>query len=56
MSQLEEGGIRAAYPFAAGKATGWVDCKLAEKGMELTLHCIDEKHAQNNEKQMLEWR
>ena len=45
-----------AYPFTLGKATGWVDCKLAEKGMELTLHCIDEKHALNGEKKTLEWR
>ena len=45
-----------AYAFAAGKPTGWVDCKLADKGMELTLNCIDKKHPQNNEKQTLEWR
>lgn len=45
-----------AYPFTPGKATGWVDCKLAEKGMELTLHCIDKTHRQNGEKQNVEWR
>ncbi len=45
-----------AYAFAAGKPTGWVDCKLAEKGMELTLNCIDKNHKQNGEKQNLVWR
>ena len=45
-----------AYAFAQGKLTGWVDCKLAEKGMELTLNCIDKQHKQNGEKQTLEWR
>ena len=45
-----------AYPFATGKATGWVDCKVAESGMELTLNCIDKTHAQNGEKKTLEWR
>ena len=45
-----------AYPFTPGKATGWVDCKIGEKGMDLALSCIDKKHAQHGEKQNLEWR
>ena len=45
-----------AYAFAQGKPTGWVDCKLAGKGMELTLNCIDKQHKQNGEKQNVEWR
>ncbi|HLX61940.1 MAG TPA: metallophosphoesterase [Planctomycetota bacterium] len=45
-----------AYPFTPGKANGWVDCKLAEKRMELTLTCIDKTHKQNGEKQTVEWR
>jgi len=45
-----------AYPFAVGKPSGWVDCILAEKGVELTLNCIDKTHKQNGEKKTLEWR
>lgn len=45
-----------AYPFAKGKATGWVDCKLSENGATLALSCIDKKHASNGEKVELTWR
>lgn len=45
-----------AYPFAAGKPTGWVDCQLAEAGFKLTLHCHDAKHAQHLQVVDLAWR
>lgn len=44
-----------AYPFAKGKANGWVDCKLREKGMTLKLTCIDKKHESNGQTVELDW-
>ena len=45
-----------AYVFKAGKANGWVDFHLGEKGAELQLHCIDPKHEQHLQNVNLAWR
>ncbi|HEX8911610.1 MAG TPA: metallophosphoesterase [Humisphaera sp.] len=44
------------FPFAAGIATGWVDCALAAGRARLTLRTIDPKHPQQNEVRELAWR
>jgi 3',5'-cyclic-AMP phosphodiesterase len=45
-----------AYPFKAGKPSGWVDAHLREDGMTLELRSIDPKHPQHGEKHELKWR
>jgi len=45
-----------AYPFKAGKPSGWVDAHLREDGMTLELRSIDPKHPQHGEKHDLKWR
>ena len=39
-----------------GKPNGWVDAKLAERGVTLELRCLDPKHPQHGKKVELEWR
>ena len=45
-----------AYPFAAGKPSGWVDCQLQESGVKLSLRCLNHEHAQHNQTVELAWR
>ncbi len=45
-----------AYPFAAAKPSGWVDCHLAENSARLTLHSLKPDHAQHLQVVDLAWR
>lgn len=45
-----------AYVFQAGLPNGWVQFRLNESGMSLTLRTIDPQHAQNNERRDITWK
>jgi hypothetical protein len=45
-----------AYVFAAGKPSGWVDCRLHDSGFRLTLHSLNKEHQQHLQTLELAWR
>lgn len=45
-----------AYVFRAGEPSGWVHCRLADKGATLELHCLDASHHAHRQRVELAWR
>jgi len=45
-----------AYVFRAGAPSGWVQADISDKGMRLTLRCVDPKHPADGEVWDLPWR
>ena len=44
------------YVFKDGRPNGWVRCTLAVDGAEFELRCLDVKHPEHAQLQMLKWR
>lgn len=47
---------QTAYPFLAGRPSGWVRATLARDGMELELRCLDPHHPEHGRVTQLQWR
>jgi len=47
---------QTAYPFLAGRPSGWVRATLARDGMEVELRCLDPHHPEHAKVQKLTWR
>ncbi len=47
---------QTAYPFLAGRPSGWVRATLASDGMELELRCLDPHHPEHAQVNQLKWR
>jgi len=47
---------QTAYPFLAGRPSGWVRATLARDGMEVELRCLDPHHPEHARVQKLTWR
>ena len=45
-----------AYVFGEGRPSGWVDALVSDRGMTLTLQCLDPKHPLHGERKELVWR
>jgi hypothetical protein len=45
-----------AYPFKAGRPSGWVRATLAREGMKIELRSLDQKHPEHAKVQRLNWR
>jgi predicted phosphodiesterase len=45
-----------AYVFDAAQPSAWVDCRLADEGMRLELHCLKANHPKQGEAADLRWR
>lgn len=44
------------YPFKDSEVTGWVDAKLTDRGMTMTMHSLEPKHALHMKATELIWR
>ena len=47
---------QTAYPFQAGRPSGWVRVKLAQDSMEIELRCLDKHHPEHAKTTKLDWR
>lgn len=47
---------QTAYPFLAGRPSGWVRATLMREGMEIELRCLDERHPEHGQIKQLAWR
>ncbi len=47
---------QTAYPFVAGRPSGWVRATLACDGMELELRCLDPHHPEHGRVTQVKWR
>ena len=47
---------QTAYPFQAGRPSGWVRATLAADGAEFELRCLDKHHPEHAQKTRLTWR
>jgi 3',5'-cyclic AMP phosphodiesterase CpdA len=47
---------QTAYPFQAGRPSGWVRATLAADGAEFELRCLDKHHPEHAQKTQLKWR
>lgn len=47
---------QTAYPFIAGRPSGWVRATLADDGAEFELRCLDPHHPEHGQVQSLKWR
>jgi len=47
---------QTAYPFMAGRPSGWVRAALARDGMEIELRCLDHHHPEHGQVKKLDWR
>jgi len=47
---------QTAYPFQAGRPSGWVRATLAADGAEFELRCLDKHHPEHAQKIGLKWR
>jgi len=47
---------QTAYPFQAGRPSGWVRATLARDGMEIELRCLDPHHPEHAQVKQLKWR
>ncbi len=47
---------QTAYPFQAGRPSGWVRATLASGGAEFELRCLDKNHPEHAQKIRLKWR
>jgi len=47
---------QTAYPFQAGRPSGWVRATVARDGMEVELRCLDHQHPEHAQVTRLKWR
>jgi hypothetical protein len=47
---------QTAYPFQAGRPSGWVRMTVARDGMEIELRCLDHHHPEHGQVKRLDWR
>ena len=47
---------QTAYPFEAGRPSGWVRATLARDSMEIELRCVDPHHPEQGQVKLLPWR
>jgi hypothetical protein len=47
---------QTAYPFQAGRPSGWVRATVARDGLELELRCLDPHHPEHAQVKHLTWR
>ena len=47
---------QTAYPFVAGRPSGWVRTTLARDGAEFELRCVDVHHPEHGQVKQLTWR
>jgi 3',5'-cyclic-AMP phosphodiesterase len=45
-----------AYPFAPSEVTGWVDCRLSDRGASLEMRAHDPQHAAHGKVTEITWR